>query len=540
LPLLGSFALLGGRPQWPSNTREQPQISATGASFKSDHSRPMVEGVTCLSPPNLPLLHPGMTLYSWCGLVHRSNGTPLGLLTSEHLFGSPRAGFYHDFPSHLNALHERTGGLLGDTRHVALRHTLLGYYLPFVPIDRSQEILNGVFHGSVTRLKFHLALPKSGVGADHPLKGCDRCFDADEAAGNHAFWRVEHQWPSVWVCRKHDLPLRVARYPHTPVHRRDWILPRSGPARDWFEVAIPSAARELLHRLAELSCTLAALDPSALFQQNIAHAYRVAVVEAGLTDGNGGANPKRLGKLLKQRYSVLAGVPGFELVASDHATAAVARSGLAADTAAGLHPLKHLLLIDTLFERWSTLQDVLAKLSADPATESRPAVVATIDPRHQRFAELVASGSSVTAAAHRIGVTATTGVRWAKVLEIPFTARPKTQKPTQVKESRRLLEAGLSKTAIAKATGIGSQSLNRLISSEPAVARAWREARLAKDRARHREGFKQLLKRNPGVPISAVRKIPGNGFHWLYRHDRDWLLKHLPAIWQQPNADDGF
>lgn len=489
-------------------------------------------------PPNLPALDRGELLYSWCGEVHRRNGNPLGVDTSEQLFGDARAGFFHDFPSHLDALVERTDGKLGDARHLALRHSLLGYYLPFVSKDRAHEILTGVRRGTLARLKFHLALPKSGVGADHPLKGCDRCFDADETNPGHAIWRVEHQWPSVWVCRSHDLPLKMARYPHTPVHWRDWILPRSGPARDWVEVAVPSAAAlELLRRLADLSCTLAAMEPSSLATANMARAYGIGAARAGLMDGNGAADPQLLGKLLKQRYSVLAGVPGFAFVASDHAARRVAGSGLAMETAAGLHPLKHLLLVDTLFERWPALQDVLAELSSDPAAESRPATLGITDPRLKQFSELVASGSSVTAAAHQMGVTATTGVRWAKVLGLPYAPRPKTQNPTQVEESRRLLRAGLSKAEIAKATGFASESLNRLISSEPAVARAWREARLAKDRASHRARFKQLLQQNPGVPIAEVRKIPGNGFHWLYRNDREWLAAHLPAIWSADVTD---
>ena len=136
-----------------------------------------------LQLPNLAELHEGETLYSWCGRIHQWNGNATGVRTSEQLFGSRRAGFFHDFPSHLDALVARTGSALSNAGNIALRHTLLGYYAPFLVEKRAEEVIKGVQHGTVDRLKFHLALPKSGVGADHPLKGCFECFKHDAEAG---------------------------------------------------------------------------------------------------------------------------------------------------------------------------------------------------------------------------------------------------------------------------------------------------------------------------------------------------------------------
>ena len=99
-----------------------------------------------LPPPNLPILYPEETLYSWCAQVHAWNGNPSVLNTSKQLFGSPYSGLLHDFPANLKVLHEKTFGLLPDSIDLALNHTLLGYYLPFHEKTASFKILKGVIN----------------------------------------------------------------------------------------------------------------------------------------------------------------------------------------------------------------------------------------------------------------------------------------------------------------------------------------------------------------------------------------------------------
>jgi hypothetical protein len=92
-------------------------------------------------PPNLPRLQPGQTLYSWCGAVHRWNGNVDVRETSRQRFGVPYAGLLHDFPFHLDALGEHTSNLMGSVRRIALRRTLLGYFLAMATEDVAQRVL---------------------------------------------------------------------------------------------------------------------------------------------------------------------------------------------------------------------------------------------------------------------------------------------------------------------------------------------------------------------------------------------------------------
>ena len=146
-------------------------------------------------------------------------------------------------------------------------------------------------------------------------------------------------------------------------------------------------------------------------------------------------------------------------------------------------------------------------------------------------------GLSISAAARQTGHSAGTGVRWAKLLGIPYTPRTKSLEAETLEQVRRLLAEGRPKPEITEITGISAVSLDRLISSEPKVRGAWNEARASAARETHRRRFIEVLADHPGLTVSEIRRIPGNGFHWLYRNDRQWLAEHLPAIWQ-PTPDE--
>ena len=167
------------------------------------------EGQSVDLPAFLPSWLPGETLYSLCSRYHHLSGNRLAADTCLQLFTAQDAGFLHDFPSHLESFVARTQGVLGSVDVLARRHTLLGFYTPFRRERDVTEAISVMASDSVQDLKFRLGLPSSRVGADHPLKGCPACIESDRRTEGVSYWHLEHQWPSVWVCREHDQLLHV-------------------------------------------------------------------------------------------------------------------------------------------------------------------------------------------------------------------------------------------------------------------------------------------------------------------------------------------
>lgn len=237
---------------------------------------------------NLPILEGDETLYSWAGTVHLSNPTPDARETSRRLYGEPFAALMHDFPSCLFALRKNVGDRLASPSVLALRHSLLGYFLPARPRESSERILRAVAGGAVSSLKFQLGIAASRVGGHHPLKGCRRCFEGQVARYGRAYWRVAHQLPSVLCCVEHEEMLDIAWDPTTPVHRRGWILPLGGLAREWLIYPLVSEVQfQRLKRLADFSMRWAGLQPSYFVTERLALVYRAALRQYSLLTTGG-------------------------------------------------------------------------------------------------------------------------------------------------------------------------------------------------------------------------------------------------------------
>lgn len=491
------------------------------------------------TPYNLPQLLDGELLYNWFGRVHLRNGNGLATQTSMQLLGDKHAAFVHDFPALLDTLVATTDGRIGEQRELAERHTLLGYYLPFLPATTARKVFDDASKGSDQNLKHHLGLLASRVGAFHPLKICRMCLAEDLDSLGFFVLRVTHQYPSVLVCVRHECALESSSDEVSPVHRREWLIPKSVADPAWVtNFSATDTQLDRLSKLATLTSFAAKMPAASLDSQILSYCYQSALQGRGLLTARGSLRMRDLVESFREYYVGFEALPGFISLATIDQNWAGFVGSLGRKCPRNGHPLKHLLFIAFLFDSWSDFRQTYDRMSSQlPAWLGPvpPGQDEAADPRLEQFARLINDEKlSVTAAATRIGVSASTGVRWATVLGIAYVSRSKTLKPAFLDDVRGKLRAGETKLEIQVATGISAVSLNRLISSEPAVRQAWLSARHELDRAKNRAQFVSLTEANVGVPVKLVRKIPGNGYQWLYRHDRQWLTEHLPAIWSEP------
>lgn len=379
-----------------------------------------------------------------------------------------------------------------------------------------------------------LGITASRIGGHHPLKGCPSCFDDDEVSVGFAYWHLAHQYPSVMVCQQHQRPLIVAWDPVTPVHRRGWILPRGGLRRQWIEISIDDPMQmERLLRLAAFSDRFGELAPGALDNTVLARTYQTALRGMGLATANGNLRLAALIELTRHHYRGVEAIPGFE------ALQAVTRDwpGLAGALTRRKprpgHPLKHLLLISMLFERW---EEFWSTYKASEVLTPRSEGAVPDDPDNaamETFCDLVSLDKlSIRAASANVGISTTTGVKWAKQLGLEYTPRAKTFSEQKKIAARKLLRRGRDLVEVADATGVSRISISRLLGSEPELKDAWKTVRFLVLRKQVRRQFQQCVSQNPSLPVAQIRRIQGNGYMWLYRNDREWLRNHLPAIWR--------
>lgn len=483
---------------------------------------------------NLPSLERNQTLYSWCAQVHAMNGASDVRVTSRALFGAPYAALCHDFPSRLSylATHFPDAGF-GEVE-LALRHTLLGYFLVVQPRMVSYRLLALVTDGSLPSIKMRLGITASRVGGHHPLKGCDACVVEDANRVGFAYWHIEHQFPSTMACTRHRRPLFIAWDPVTPVHRRGWLLPIGGLG--WERIEVPVRDDRQLHqlyRLAEFSVKFASCAPATLDVTQLARCYQRGLRNHGFVTGMGSLRLKTLVNEMRSRYSGLEDLAGFEALKSV-TTDWPGLIGSAARTAPRrVHPLKHLLMIALVFDTW---RDFLVSYeeagSREMETSQSAAALDTADPTAD-LACLVGDGLSISAAARELGITATTATQIARRTGIRFTPRRKVLKGPHLRQIERLLRRGWPSKRVSEATGRSVVSINRLLAADLDLKQAWRTSAFLARRKLSRKAFTAVVQQHPGATVKELRRARYGDYAWLYRHDREWLRSAIPSLWNR-------
>lgn len=481
---------------------------------------------------NLPTLERNQTLYSWCAQVHAMSGAPDARTTSRALFGIPYAALCHDFPSRLSylATHFPDAGF-GEVE-LALRHTLLGYFLVLQPRAVAYRLLALVTDGSLPSIKMRLGITASQVGGHHPLKGCDACIVEDTNRIGFAYWHIEHQVPSTMVCTRHRRPLFIAWDPVTPVHRRRWLLPVGGLGWERIEVPVRDDAHlRQLCRLAEFSAKFASCAPATFDVVQLARCYQKGLRDHGFVTAMGSLRLKALVKEMRARYLGLEDLAGFEALKSV-TTDWPGLIGSAARTAPRrVHPLKHLLMIALVFDTW---RDFLVSYeevgSREMETPPSAAARDTADPAAD-LVWLVGGGLSISAAARELGITATTATQIARRAGIRFTQRRKVLKGPRLQQIERLLRRGWPSKRVSEATGTSVVSINRLLAVDPDLKQARQTTAFLARRKISRNALLEAIRRHPGATIKELRRTRYADYTWLYRHDREWLRATIPSLW---------
>jgi len=482
--------------------------------------------------PNLPRLENDQTLYSWCAQVHAMNGASDARTTSRALFGAPYAALCHDFPSRLSYLATHFPDAGFGVVELALRHTLLGYFLVLQPRMVAYRLLALVTDGSLPSIKMRLGITASRVGGHHPLKGCDACIVEDTNRVGFAYWHIGHQFPSTMVCTRHRQPLFIAWDPVTPVHRRGWLLPIGGLSWERIEVSVRDD-RQLhqLYRLAEFSVKFASCAPATFDVTQLARCYQQGLRSHGFVTVMGSLRLKTLVNEMRGRYSGLEDLAGFEALKSV-TTDWPGLIGSAARTAPRrVHPLKHLLMIALVFDTWKDFLVSYEEVgSREMEIPQSAAALDTADPTAE-LVRLVGSGLSISAAAREIGITATTATQIARRAGIRFTQRRKVLKGPHLRQIERLLRRGWPSKHVSEAMGRSVVSINRLLAADPDLKQAWQTAAFLARRKISRKALLTAIQRHPGATVKELREARYRDYTWLYRHDREWLRTAIPALW---------
>ncbi|XLZ68601.1 TniQ family protein [Massilia sp. SR12] len=166
----------------------------------------------------------GESFYSLLARNHQIRGAMAPWHTIKAFFGTASGGSLHEDHSELDVFVAKTEGVLGTADHILKTHTLFRYFRLFMSSSQRKQVESGR-RSAKKMLNFPLALSLGGFRGVQPLKGCAACCLADMEKSGMPYWRLTHQYPGIWICPEHDLPLQLSAQEPANQTGFHWLTP---------------------------------------------------------------------------------------------------------------------------------------------------------------------------------------------------------------------------------------------------------------------------------------------------------------------------
>lgn len=484
----------------------------------------------------VPELLEDETVYSWCARFHQLNGGYDSRATSRVLFCNPTAGLRHDIPGHMGAFQLRTQRALGDFQELARKRTLFGFHSMFLPAELDDKLLNQLIVGDSAVVRKQLGLERTGLPEVNPLKFCPACVRQQIQERGVTWWQISQQLPTAFLCRTHGEWLC-----NCDARRVRGIFPDFQTPLDCHHRFnqnhndLTPDDREQLIRLADWTDSIQNSEGPRFTDITLRHCYLLKAKAMGWLAFDGTVRMKKVRNEFVNRYRGI-----FQLFGNDFfGDLSGDNAGFLAYTFRRLpcrrHPLKHVLLINLLFESYEDLLVVHRKVQDAYASGGDRGITRLLCDGQTRLLKLVtADGLSVSRAAAEVGVSDTCAANFldkSGVLDRP--RRPHIVGTVKEKKLTNLLYQGLGHSEIAKKVGVRQAFIKDYLATRPDLKRVWMDAKHQQQIQLHRNQLSTMLKQHSDLPIKLIRRLPSNGFQWLYNNDRTWLQEVLPAIWKR-------
>jgi transposase len=435
----------------------------------------------------------------------------------------------------MGVFQERTKGQLGDEQQLLRGRTLFGFYAPFLSTEDERTVLQSLL-GDGTGAWEKLGIKRAGINRINPLKLCPDCVREQIAAVGYAYWKTEQQLPTAYVCKTHADWLQLVVVPQ----RRGALQAFHAPddPHELINLLQPDTTKDekkRMLRLGDWGDYIFGSRGLRLTETTLRHCYLHQAKVRGWLTFEGTVRMQQLRDAFVKEHQVILRHFDKELFGNLMGINGGFLAYLVRQLPSRRHPIKHLLLINFLFEQEAELIEVTEKVQAAYADGGEPAIKKLLCDARERLYHFVAvEGQSMNRAAAAVGIPVSRAAKYLNKRGVEQRERrPRIVGTNKERQLLEMLAAGQDRKKITQALGLGVAFIKDYLASKPQLKEEWEKKYHSQQLSRHRERLLAVLEENPGVPIKSIRRIPGNGFQWLYNHDREWLRLILPAIWKQ-------
>lgn len=179
-----------------------------------------------------PIPYPEEAFYSAVARCGVRYGFPNRKTLLKELFGTSTIIATLEVPCHLNAFTQNlpAGHPFASIDEV-LKHTLLGWYSPFIPQERVGRLRDAMLGAGGQSTAGLVGLQASRIRLPKRFRYCAECFRDDETHGRDVHWRQLHQITGIDVCPIHNQKLSISS-----VERLDRVTRHAFEPATWNQV----------------------------------------------------------------------------------------------------------------------------------------------------------------------------------------------------------------------------------------------------------------------------------------------------------------
>ncbi|EPW6908694.1 TnsD family Tn7-like transposition protein [Vibrio parahaemolyticus] len=422
----------------------------------------------------------------------------------------------NEFPSYIPSLSRLTG--MSEVV-IVNEMTTFQHYKPFCSEEITNVLLNSLISGHTASLQARLGKIASRLPSKYPLVCCPLCVAYDIETYGTTYWHITHQLAGVNVCPIHKCYLH--KQPHSS---KRIVLPA------------PDKQVELVNSTDEIGFSKLIQNelnycPTNTDLSTIHNCYQQQLDDHGLLTAHRHIKQRILRCLLLDNLNSIHIDEKIEAYFTSQISKHQYPECLFYNIQAVHQPLKHLLFISALFNDWAHFLDCLEAsqqmLPQNNIAIPTPPVPATIN-WELALAELK-SGSSMRAVAKSFGTTVNTLKIKAAQQNIKVGSRPSKLFKDAEEQILDRLHKGDKTQSIATDFGLSVGAIEKVLSKHPELKDVRKKIWFTETRNVRRAELLDYLAKHPNATRNQIKQELNGAYMWLYRHQRDWLYKTLPA-----------
>ncbi|MGH4118243.1 TnsD family Tn7-like transposition protein [Clostridium sp.] len=283
-------------------------------------------------------------IYSAISRYHFYNGNIDFKDTIEECFGKRTIISSLEIGSPIDILAKNIGGRY-TAEYLIKNHTILPYYIPFLPIKRREEIIKEIKYGNGSGIYHKIGIIAGGICRREGIYYCPICAQNEIKIQGEAYIHREHQLQGIYLCAHNGELLRKYKIVKNDVSRLEFIR-FDKELRDLRSESKNIKHYEKMLKLARDAYYLLENDLISIDKKTVLKKYKNLLYEKGLTTS---------GNRIKQMelYEEFTNFYGLEFLndrdsSIDNNDEYNWLRVITKDLKRTVHPVRHLLLINYL------------------------------------------------------------------------------------------------------------------------------------------------------------------------------------------------